>query len=89
MTYRVRRSTCGEVVVFHLSGTLDSDVTIGLERMLADEPPRGVRLDLQDVTLVMHEAIAFLARAESAGTALVHCPDYVRRWMAAQDTDTR
>ena len=69
--------------------TSTGDVIITLERILADELPRGARLDLEDVTLVTHDAVAFLARVASAGVALVNCPDYVRSWIAAHGTDGR
>lgn len=41
-------------------------------------------LDLKEVTLVAREAVLFLARVEAGGVRLVNCPEYVRRWIAAE-----
>jgi hypothetical protein len=39
------------------------------------------------VTLVDREAMTFLARVEAAGALLVHCPEYLRRWIDAEQGD--
>ena len=87
MTYRIHRSMNGENVVFSLSGTMNGDQVTDLSGLLAGEPNRRVHLDLEDVTLVNHDAIVFLARAEAEGVVLVNCPDYVRSWIAAEHRD--
>lgn len=84
MPYRIHRSMNGEDVVFSLSGTMDEEQVTDLSRLLADEANRRVRLDLKDVSLVTHDAVVFLARAETEGVVLVNCPDYVRSWIAAE-----
>jgi hypothetical protein len=45
--------------------------------------PRIV-LDLDEVTLVDVEVVRFLGRCEKAGTALLHCPLYIREWIARE-----
>jgi hypothetical protein len=77
----------GENVVFSLSGTMHGDQVTDLTGLLAGEPNRRVHLDLKDVTLVNHDAVVFLARAEAEGVVLVNCPDYVRSWIAAEHRD--
>ena len=51
------------------------------------ESNRHISLDLADVTLVDREAMTFLARVEAAGADLVNCPEYVRRWIDAEQGD--
>jgi len=41
-------------------------------------------LDLDEVTLVDVEVVRFLGRCEQAGTALLHCPPYIREWIARE-----
>jgi hypothetical protein len=77
----------GENVVYALSGTMNGDQVTDLSGLLAGEPDRRVHLDLKDVTLVNHDAVVFLARAEAEGVVLVNCPDYVRSWIAAEHRD--
>jgi hypothetical protein len=42
-------------------------------------------LDLKDITLVDRDAVQFLAHAEMVGIEIVNCPEYVRRWIAAEN----
>ena len=66
---------------------MDGKQVTDLIGLLAGEPNRRVCLDLNDVTLVNHDAVVFLARAEAQGVVLVNCPDYVRSWIAAEHRD--
>ena len=84
MSYRIERSTDARGVTFLLSGEMDSDHVAELEALMATESNRLVFLDLADVTLVDREAMTFLARVEAAGAVLVNCPEYVRRWIDAE-----
>ena len=84
MSYRIERSTDARGVTFLLSGEMDSDHVTELEALIAAASDRLVFLDLTDVTLVNQEAITFLASVEAAGTVLVNCPEYVRRWIDAE-----
>ncbi len=38
-------------------------------------------LDLQEVTLVDLGVVQFLARCETEGIDLLHCPPYIREWI--------
>jgi hypothetical protein len=40
-------------------------------------------LDLQEVQLVDHDAVRFLAGCEADGTQLEHCPAYIREWIVS------
>ena len=87
MTHRIERSTNARGVTFILSGDMDSAHVIELETLMAAASNRHVFLDLADVTLVNREAIGFLAGVEAAGATLVNCPEYVRRWIDAEQGD--
>ena len=84
MTYRIQRSTDARGLTFWLSGEMDNSHVAELEALMTTESHRLVLVDLADVTLVSREAINFLAGAEAAGAVLVNCPDYVRRWIDAE-----
>ena len=84
MTYRIERSTNARGLTFSLSGEMDSDHVTELEALITAASDRLVFLDLTDVTLVNREAITFLASVEAAGAVLVNCPEYVRRWIDAE-----
>ena len=87
MTHRIERSANARGVTFILSGDMDSAHVIELETLMAAMSNRSVFLDLADVTLVNREAIGFLAGVEAAGATLVSCPEYVRRWIDAEQGD--
>jgi hypothetical protein len=84
VTHRIERSTTRGGVTFVLSGDMDSRHAADLETLMTAEANRHISLDLADVTLVDREAMTFLARVEAAGAVLVNCPEYVRRWIDAE-----
>ena len=84
MTHRIERSTNRRGVTFLLSGDMDSRHVADLEALMTSESDRHISLDLADVTLVDREAMTFLARVKAAGAVLVNCPEYVRRWIDAE-----
>ena len=89
MTYRIQRLVEERAVVFVCSGELDADHCARLGELIAAEEPSRVRLDLKEVTLADHNGVQCLARLHAAGIALVNCPDYVRRWIAAEEGANR
>ena len=88
MTYRIHRSTAADRVVFALSGELTDDCAGELCALLANGRIEPVVIDLSDVTLVDFAAVRCLARAKAAGVTVVNCPDYVRRWMTAEEHES-
>jgi anti-anti-sigma regulatory factor len=84
VTYRIHRSATPDTVVFTLSGDLDIEHTSRLQEFLVKETDDHVTLDLREVTLVDRAAVRFLAEAEGTGIEIVNCPEYVRRWIAAE-----
>ena len=85
MTYRIHQSTQAGASVFVLSGVLDIEHAERLQVLLATVSGGRIVLDLKDITLVDRDAVRFLARVEMAGAEIVDCPEYVRRWIAAEN----
>ena len=85
MTYRIHHSVQPDANVFVLSGVLDTEHVARLQELLATAAAGRIVLDLRDITLVDRTAVRFLARVELAGTELVNCPEYVHRWIAAEN----
>jgi anti-anti-sigma regulatory factor len=83
--YRIHQSTQAGASVFVLSGVLDIDHTARLQELLATVSGDRIVLDLKDITLVDRDAVGFLASVEMAGTEIVNCPEYVRRWIVAEN----
>ena len=54
-----------------------------LQAQLESNGPRTV-LDLDEVTLVDVEVVRFLGTCEKEGTALLHCPPYIREWISRE-----
>ena len=81
---RIRRSA-NEHVIFTLSGRIDREDIPELEKLIRSEE-NGCRIvfDLRDVTLVDHDAIAFLDRCEGDLITLMNCPAYIREWITRQ-----
>lgn len=81
---RIRRSSNG-IVVFSLSGQIESLDIPELQRLLGSEPEgQEIALDLEEVILVDRDAVAFLARCEMENIRLEKCPTYIRQWMEAE-----
>ena len=85
MTYRIHQSVQRGANVFLLSGVLDTEHVARLEELLGTASTGRIVLDLMDITLVDRAAVQFLARLELAGTEIVNCPEYVRRWITAEN----
>jgi ABC-type transporter Mla MlaB component len=85
---RIQRSA-NEEVVFTLSGQMDEEPIVELEKLINSEANgRRIILDLKDLTRVDENAIAFLERCESNSITLKNCPAYVREWINAQRRDS-
>jgi hypothetical protein len=78
---RIQRSSNGGVV-FTLSGRIETEDVVELQRLLSLEAPgQDIALNLQDITLVDRDAVKFLARCEEESIKLESCPAYIREWI--------
>jgi anti-anti-sigma regulatory factor len=83
MTCKIERHTDGHHTTLRLIGHLHAVHLETLQAQLESHGPRTV-LDLDEVTLVDVEVVRFLGTCEKAGTALLHCPPYIREWIARE-----
>ena len=81
---RIQREANGEVVL-KISGRLDRENLAELKKLIDSEGVgRRIVLDLQELTLVDHEAVGFLRECDSDGVTLRNCPLYISEWIARQ-----
>jgi len=76
---RIERSVRGGLVIFAVSGRIGVENITELQRIVGEAQRKA--LDLKHVSLVDRHAVRFLARCEAEGTALEHCPIYLREWI--------
>jgi hypothetical protein len=86
VTLRIERSSEAELVVFTLTGRMESQDMAELHRVLSQEQgnPRIV-LDLRDIVLIDRDAVKFVANCEAAGIELQNCPPYIRAWIGKEE----
>jgi ABC-type transporter Mla MlaB component len=75
----------GEVVVFRLSGRLEDDQLIELQKVFEAQESKNIWIDLSDVKLIDRETVSFLAERERDGAQLKNCPVYIREWIIRQN----
>jgi len=83
MTCKIERHTEGHHTTLRLIGYLHAAHLEALQGHMEGNGPRTV-LDLDEVTLVDVEVVRFLGTCEKAGTVLLHCPPYIREWIARE-----
>jgi hypothetical protein len=78
---RIERSV-SDRVVFTFSGRMQTADLEQFQQLLAIEPPgQHIMFDLQHVTLLNQDVVAFLADCEGKGIKLERCPLYIRNWI--------
>jgi hypothetical protein len=82
MTCRIDRLSIEQGVVLRISGRI-AETDLDVLRTALEEG-RVVALDLTEVELVDRDAVVLLARTETNGIALRHCPAYIREWVARE-----
>ena len=83
MTFKIERHADGRRTILRLIGRLQAEYLEELQAHIEDNGPRTV-LDLDEVTLVDVEAVRFLGGCEATGIAVLHCPPYIREWIARE-----
>ena len=82
MTCRVDRRAVERGIVLYVSGRI-SVGDLEILRSALEEGP-VVAIDLAAIELVDRDAVLFLAGAEDRGIALMHCPAFIREWIARE-----
>jgi len=83
MTCKIERQADEHHTTLRLIGYLHAAHLEALQAHMASNGPRTV-LDLDEVTLVDVEVVRFLGTCEKEGTALLHCPPYIREWISRE-----
>ena len=82
---RIQRSTKRGVVRLALSGRIDGEQLLELQRLIESEDwPGGLTLGLEEVKLVDEDGVRFLARCEASGARIEGCAPYVREWITRE-----
>ena len=83
---RIERTSNG-VVVFSLSGRIEAEDVVELQRLRGlEESGQEIAFDLRDLTVVDRDAIHYLSRCEAESITFRNCPAYIRDWI---DTERR
>jgi len=80
MSFRIENKSEGQNVVIRLSGRIQAEGLLELEKHLESVTERIV-IDMKEVTLVDREGVQFLGLCESEGMELRNCSSYIREWI--------
>jgi anti-anti-sigma regulatory factor len=80
---KIEKDAQGGKTRLRLSGQFQAEHVGELNKQLRDNGPRFV-LDLKEVTIVDVEVVRFLGACKANGVKIVHCPEYIRQWMARE-----
>ena len=83
MTLRIEQTSDGQITTLRLIGHLQAEHLAAVTEQMQSGGPRTV-LDLDEVTLVDVQVVRFLGTCEKEGTELLHCPLYIREWIARE-----
>ena len=83
MTLRIEKDTDGRMTTLRLIGRMRREHIEELKAQIDAGGP-SVTLDLNEVSLVDLDVICFLARCQTEGISLVHCPRYICNWIAKE-----
>jgi len=78
-----RLVTLGDLVVLRVSGRIDG-ANVDILREMIGREQGVVSLDLTEVRLVDREAVRLLVVSEANGIEFIHCPAYIREWIAQE-----
>ena len=83
MTLKIEIDSDGQKTTIRLIGRLRVEHLEAVKEQM-QSPGSRIVLDLDDVTLVDVHVVRFLGTCETAGTELLHCPPYIREWIARE-----
>jgi hypothetical protein len=83
MSCKIERLGTQQMIVFRVSGHIQSEHVNMLEELIAREEGQ-VGLDLDELTLVDRDAVSYLALCELRGIELRNCPPFLREWVRNQ-----
>lgn len=81
MTWKIEKHSDGPKTTIRLIGRMQVEHLENLQ-LLIDKDKSSIALDLEELMLVDLEAVRFFVRCLNDGVSLLHCPPYIRRWIA-------
>lgn len=85
MVLRVESASHGQFEILRLSGRLQSEHLEELKTAIGASGQRIV-LDLDELRLVDHDSVSFLASCEAKGIEIRNCSRYIRNWIDSEKT---
>ena len=82
-TLKIEKDSQDGKTTIRLIGHFQSEHVGELKKQLQGDGPQLV-LDLKEVTVVDLEVVRFLGACRAYGVKIVHCPQYIRKWMARE-----
>jgi anti-anti-sigma regulatory factor len=82
-TLKIEKDSQGGKTTVRLIGHFQSEHVVELKKQLQQNGPLFI-LDLKEVTVVDVEVVRFLGECKADGVKIVHCPQYIRNWMARE-----
>jgi hypothetical protein len=82
-TLKIERDSQGGNTTIRLIGHFQSEHVVELKKQLQQNGPLFI-LDLKEVTVVDVDVVRFLGECKADGVKIVHCPQYIRNWMARE-----
>ena len=83
MTLKIEKHSDGHKTTIRLIGRVQAEHLSDLQALITEGGP-GVVLDLEELTLVDVEAVHFFGNCGKNHVALLHCPPYIRDWIAKE-----
>lgn len=84
MTLKIEKRSDRHTTTIQLVGRMQAKQVPVLQAVINESTPRIV-LDLRELTLADAEAVRFLGSCRRGGLTLLHCPPYIRSWIAKED----
>ena len=82
-TLKIEKDSQGGTTTIRLIGHFQSEHLGELKKQLQHDGPLFI-LDLKEVTVVDVDVVRFLVEAKADGVKIVHCSQYIRKWMARE-----
>jgi hypothetical protein len=82
-TLKIEKDSQRGKTTIRLIGHFQSEDVGELKKQLQHNGPLFV-LDLKELTVVDVEVVRFLGECKAGGVKIVHCPPYIRKWMARE-----
>ena len=82
-TLKIEKNSQGGKTTIRLIGHFQSEHVGELKKQLQHGGPLFI-FDLKEVTVVDVEVVRFFAESKADGVKMVHCSQYIRKWMARE-----